>query len=136
MKRFPFLLLIFLLAFLCVAPPGEARLDPRLKWSTLETPHFLVLFHDGGEELAGRAAIIAEEAHQHLAPELHWEPAEKTRLILADVADAANGLATPFPFNRIIIYLSPPEASRSLTMKSGCASSSPMAMHILHLIVH
>ena len=116
MKRSLLLLLIFFLTFLGAPAPGEARLDPRLQWSTLETPHFLILFHDGGEELAGRAAIIAEEAHQRLAPDLHWEPAAKTRLILADVSDAANGLATPFPFNRIIIYLSPPlEAPFSIT---------------------
>ena len=108
MKRSAFCLLLFLLAALGVPSPGESRLDPRLKWSTLETPHFLVLFHDGGEVVAARAAMIAEEAHQLLTPDLRWVPAEKTRLILADVSDAANGLATPFPFNRIIIYLRPP----------------------------
>ena len=108
MKRSLFLLLLSLLAFFGAPAPGAARFDPRLQWSTLETPHFLVLFHDGGEEIAHRAALIAEEAHQRLAPELHWEPAAKTRLILADVSDAANGLATPFPYNRILIYLSPP----------------------------
>jgi Tol biopolymer transport system component len=116
MKGFPFLLVLFFLAFLGTPAPAEARLDPRLQWSTLETPHFLVLFPAGGEEIAGRAASIAEEAHLLLAPELRWVPAAKTRLILADVADAANGLATPFPFNRILIYLSPPlEAPFSLT---------------------
>ncbi len=108
MKCSLLLLLIFLLALLGAPASSEARLDPRLQWSTLETPHFLVLFHDGGKEIAARAAVIAEEAHQHLAPELRWEPVAKTRLILADVSDAANGLATPFPFNRIIIYLSSP----------------------------
>lgn len=108
MKRSSLLLLIFLVALLGAASPGEARLDPRLKWSTLETPHFLILFHDGGEEIAGRAAFIAEEVHQLLMPALRWEPLDKTRLILADVSDAANALATPFPFNRIIVYLTPP----------------------------
>ncbi|MDZ4184391.1 MAG: BamA/TamA family outer membrane protein [Desulfuromonadales bacterium] len=108
MTRSAFGWLLFLFVLLGVPSPGESRLDPRLNWSTLETPHFLVLYHEGGEEVAGRAAIIAEEAHQHLAAELRWEPGEKTRLVLADVSDAANGLATPFPFNRIIVYLTPP----------------------------
>jgi Tol biopolymer transport system component len=108
MKRSTFCWLLFLFALFGVPAPGESRLDPRLKWSTLETPHFLVLFHDGGEVVAARAAMIAEEAHQLLSPDLRWEPAGKTRLVLADVSDAANGFATPFPFNRIIIYLSPP----------------------------
>ncbi|MDO9080922.1 MAG: hypothetical protein Q7U44_08965, partial [Desulfuromonadales bacterium] len=108
MTRSAFGWLLFLFVLLGVPSPGESRLDPRLNWSTLETPHFLVLYHQGGEEVAGRAAIIAEEAHQQLAAELRWEPSEKTRLVLADVSDAANGLATPFPFNRIIVYLTPP----------------------------
>ena len=108
MTRSAFGWLLFLFVLLGVPSPGESRLDPRLNWSTLETPHFLVLYHEGGEEVAGRAAIIAEEAHQQLAAELRWKPSEKTRLVLADVSDAANGLATPFPFNRIIVYLTPP----------------------------
>ncbi len=116
MKRSTFCLLLFLLAALGVPSPGESRLDPRLNWSTLETPHFSILFHDGGDVIAARAATIAEEVHQLLSPDLLWQPAEKTRLILADVSDAANGLATPFPFNRIIIYLrSPLEEPFSIT---------------------
>ncbi|MBE0503590.1 MAG: PD40 domain-containing protein [Desulfuromonadales bacterium] len=116
MKRSAFGWLLFLFLLLGVPAPGESRLDPRLQWSTLETPQFLVLFHAGGEVLAARAATLAEEAHAILAPELRWQPAEKTRLILADVSDAANGFATPFPFNRIVIYLSPPlEAPFSIT---------------------
>lgn len=116
MKSSLFLLLIWGLVSLGAPASSHARLDPRLDWSTLETAHFLILFHAGGEEVAARAATIAEEAHRLLVPELRWEPVEKTRLILADVADAANGLATPFPFNRIILYLSPPlEAPFSIT---------------------
>lgn len=111
MKHCLLLLFFILLTLLCTALPAAARLDPRLTWSTLETPHFLILFHKGGDEIAARAAVIAEEAHQELVPDLRWEPAEKTRLILADVSDAANGLATPFPFNRIIVSLSPPLAT-------------------------
>lgn len=97
------------LCTLCLASVADAaRLDPRLSWQTLETEHFSVIFHQGIEELAQSAAAIAEEAHGQLAPELHWQPREKTRIVLADVADAPNGMATPMPFNRIIVYLTPP----------------------------
>jgi len=100
---------ILLLALVFFVPGAEAaRLDPRLSWQTLETEHFIVLFHPGAEKLAPTAAAIAEEAHAQLAPELHWAPWEKTRIVLADVADAPNGMATPMPFNRIVIYLTPP----------------------------
>lgn len=97
-----------LLAGSLLAAPAEARLDPRLDWHTVESAHFLVLFSKGNETVAERAVAIAEEAHRRLVPELRWEPQEKTRLVLADVSDAANGMATPFPFNRIVVYLSPP----------------------------
>ncbi|OGR31681.1 MAG: hypothetical protein A2005_09875 [Desulfuromonadales bacterium GWC2_61_20] len=102
------LTLIFLSTFCLASVADASRLDPRLAWQTLETAHFTVLFHQGIAALAQTAAAVAEEAHRQLAPELHWQPREKTRIVLADVADAPNGLTTPMPFNRIVVYLSPP----------------------------
>jgi Tol biopolymer transport system component len=94
--------------FLFTAVRSEARLDPRLDWHTIETDHFLVHYHDGLEEIAPTAARIAEETHHRLAPVLRWTPVGRTHLVLADVVDAPNGFATPFPYNRMVIYLTPP----------------------------
>lgn len=104
------------LALLLTAAPAESRLDPRLEWLTLESEHFSVHYHPGLAEIAPLAARIAEEAHLRLAPEMRWLPAGKTHLVLADVTDAPNGFSTPFPYNRIVIFPTPPlEQPFSLT---------------------
>jgi Tol biopolymer transport system component len=97
-------------AFLALLAAGSAsaKLDPAHRWRTIRTPHFAVHFHEGCDELAGRAALIAEEAHARLAPRIGWTPREKTRLIIADDDDAAGGWATPYPYNQILITPTPP----------------------------
>ena len=101
-------LLIVAAVLLLSAPPAFARFDPAFTWSTVETPHFLVLYHQGGEETARRAAIIAEDVHRRLTPRVRWEPKEKTRLVLVDALDTANGYSSPIPYNHIVLYLTQP----------------------------
>ena len=99
----------FLLALLFVfAAPSHAKFDPSFSWSTLETAHFHIHFHQGANEAAARAAAIAEDAHARLAPRVVWEPREKTHLVLVDATDEPNGYASPVPYNRIVVYLTPP----------------------------
>ncbi len=88
---------------LLAAGSAQAKLDPDHRWRTIETPHFAIHFHEGCDELAARAAPIAEEAHALLAPRVGWTPRAKTRLVIADDADAAGGWATPYPYNQILI---------------------------------
>ena len=40
-----------------------AKFDPSFTWTTLETPHFSIHDHQGGEEIARRTAQIAEDVH-------------------------------------------------------------------------
>lgn len=128
------LLLIFLFASVAHA---ASEYPPRLRWQTLTTDHFLVHFHDGVEDVARRAAAIAEETHARLVPAMQWTPRGRTHLVVTDHVDVSNGSATPFPRNRIEIYVSAP----------GGDPSSPIAYyddwlelvivheyaHILHL---
>ncbi len=97
-----------LLLVVAVAVPAAAKFEPDLRWSAGETEHFRVYWHQGGEETAARAAAIAEEAHRRLTERIGWRPKEKTALVLADVSDAANGYATPFPSNQVVVYLARP----------------------------
>jgi hypothetical protein len=97
-----------LLGILAVAVPAAAKFEPDLRWSAGETEHFRVYWHQGGEETAARAAAIAEEAHRRLTERIGWSPKGKTALVLADVSDAPNGYATPFPSNQVVIYLARP----------------------------
>jgi Tol biopolymer transport system component len=90
-----------------------AQYPPGLEWRTITTEHFYVHYHDGAEELARRAAAIAEAAHERVSPFLGWEPRDRTHLVLTDHIDVTNGFATTFPYNRIEIYVSAPGADPS-----------------------
>jgi hypothetical protein len=98
-----------LLPLLLLAAIAEAATyPPHYRWQTIATEHFYVHFHQGEEELAERAASIAESVHGRLAPMMRWTPRARTHLILTDHVDVSNGSATPFPVNRIEIYVSAP----------------------------
>lgn len=103
---------MFLLVLLPAA--ASAKFDPSFEWMTLETPHFLIHYHQDGLETARRAAGIAEEVHRRLAPRIKWEPAERTRIVLVDATDDPNGAAQSIPYNRIVVYLTPPAGSQGL----------------------
>jgi Tol biopolymer transport system component len=107
------LLLAVGIAFALSASLRAAQYPPRLEWRTITTDHFHVHYHDGGEDLAHRAAAIAEAAHDRVSPFLGWQPRERTHLVLTDHIDVTNGFATTFPYNRIEIYLSAPGADPS-----------------------
>jgi len=92
---------------------SAATYPPQYRWQTITTDHFYIHFHQGGEETAQRAAMLAENAHVRLTPMIGWEPDERTHLILADHVDLSNGSATPFPHNRIEVYVSAPGADPS-----------------------
>ena len=93
---------------LFLAAPASAKFDPSFSWTTIETQHFLVHYHQGGEETARKAAAIAEDVHARLVPRIKWEPKQKTRLVLVDAMDEANGMASPMPYNQMIIFLTQP----------------------------
>jgi Tol biopolymer transport system component len=104
LKKILFLFSVLLLS----ASPAFAKFDPSFTWTTLETPHFFIHFHQGEEEIAKRTAVIAEDVHVRLVPRIKWEPKGRTHIVLVDAEDATNGLTTPFPYNHITLFLTPP----------------------------
>ena len=72
---------------------GEAQNHPELDWRVFETEHFRVLYHQGLEHAASRAAEIAEEAYGPITQLYGYEPAERVRIVLKDYDDYANGAA-------------------------------------------
>ena len=90
------------------APFAAAKFDPSFVWTTLETPHFSIQYHQGEEEIAKRVAVLAEDVHDRLVPRIKWDPKGRTHLVLVDSVDASNGLTTPFPYNLITLYITPP----------------------------
>lgn len=108
-----FLGVLGLLGALAGARSATAQVRPDLDWRTLHTAHFRVHFNPELEPLARRTAANAEFAYERLAAEL-TPPRGIVDIVLADNVDYANGYATPFPMNRIVVYARPPIDAASL----------------------
>jgi hypothetical protein len=100
--------------FFIVRAAHPAGYDPDLTWKSLKTDHFWIHYHQGLAAPARKLARIAEKVHARLSADIGWTPALRTDIILIDSTDWANGLATPYPFNKVLIYLSRPEPDSSL----------------------
>lgn len=79
-----------------------------MSWSYLETENFKVIYHQGADPLARRAAAMAELVHRRLSKTMGWRPKDRTRLLILDNTDQANAVSLAFPRNTIIIYPVPP----------------------------
>ena len=95
LKNLTLLSLILCFAVTVFSQLPDGRNHPELKWQELETTHFRILYHQGLEQLAGEAAIIAENAYTRITTDLHTEIPSRTTLILSDVDDITNGIANP-----------------------------------------
>ncbi|MBI5587890.1 MAG: PD40 domain-containing protein [Deltaproteobacteria bacterium] len=104
--------LILLAVFLGVLGRGAAFcavLDIPFKFSTIETEHFKIHYHQGLYGLAEKTAYVAEGVYGPLTEEFMWSPAEKTHIVLVDDSDFLHAYATVIPFNAIYIQAAPPE---------------------------
>jgi hypothetical protein len=77
--------------------------DPAYRFRTRSTDHFIVYFHQGEESLAARLADIAEETWRNFTVRLGTARPGLTHVVLADQTELPNGLATPLPYNTILI---------------------------------
>jgi Tol biopolymer transport system component len=96
------------LILMLLAAPAFAKFDPAFTWTTLETTHFQIHYHQGGEALARKTAQIAEDVHVRLVPRIKWEPKGKTQVVLVDAMDEANGMTTVMPYNIMVLLLTQP----------------------------
>ena len=109
--------------------------DSSLNWHTIHSPHFHLHYHDGLEEIARETLPLAERIHTNLSKRLNWTPEEPVNLVLTDEYDFSNGMATPFPSNLMILYVSPPDDLHSLEDHAGWMELLLIHeyTHILHL---
>lgn len=105
--------LLLLVATVAATLPARAY-DPKLKWRTVETEHFLIHYHDGEELLAFKAARVCEEVHAVLSPYLEEELAWKMNVVLTDHTDEVNGYHSALPYPSVTMYMSAPVARQSL----------------------
>ncbi|HSN17885.1 MAG TPA: hypothetical protein VLV87_06705 [Gammaproteobacteria bacterium] len=101
--------LMLLLLAAALYAPGAAALDPNLDWRTLQSDHFVLVYHDGEHDLAQHMLDVAEQTYGRLNPWLGWVPEEKVQLVLTDHEDLPNGLTTSFPRDHVELYVVPPD---------------------------
>lgn len=90
-----------------------AQAHPGLTWETLRSGNIRVHYTRETEDLAYRTMANAVWAYERLAEELP-PPRGVVDIVVADNADFANGVATPYPTNRIVIFARPPVDELSL----------------------
>lgn len=95
--------------FVLLALPSrlDAQLRPDLEWRTIAGERLRVHFTPELETLARRTLANATWAYTELAKELP-PPRGIVDIVVADNVDYANGYATPYPSNRIVVYARPP----------------------------
>jgi Tol biopolymer transport system component len=89
-------------------PLYSAAIDPSFKFSSIETEHFVIHFHQGLDEIANKAALYSENMHDKLSFTFRWSPKERTQIVLLDNMDFANGMATVLPYNAMYVFVVPP----------------------------
>lgn len=84
------------------------------QWLMFSTEHFEINFLSQHQELAERAATIAETSWDDITVDFKWQPKDRIQIVLTDDFDFSNGWATPVPFNQIRVFISPPDGNSSL----------------------
>lgn len=126
-------LLAGLLVGALLPPTAGAQVRPQVAWLTLTTRHFRIHYTDELETLARRTAANAESAYARLSDEL-VPPRGTIDIVLADNVDYANGYATPYPSNRIVIYARPPV--EELSLRNHADWNAMLVTHELAHIFH
>jgi len=106
-----------------------------LEWYSLDSKHFQVHFHKGIEDQARKVLAVAEKVHTRLSAFLEWQPQERTEIVLTDEYDVSNGYASPYPANRMTLYLSAPDEINGLEDYGDWLELvfTHEYLHILHL---
>lgn len=112
----------------------SAQVRPDLDWQTIASDHFRVHFTSETEALARRTIVNAEFAYRALSRSL-TPPRGLIDVVVADNVDFANGYATPFPSNRIVIYARPPIGESALRNHADWNQTliTHELFHIFHL---
>ena len=105
---------VLLLVALAAPSPSWGTRATDMRWRSFETNHFDVHYYEGEELLAERVARIVEQARAELSPVFGYELSDRAQIVVTDHLDAANGLASTIPYDRIEVYAYPPEPDGEL----------------------
>ncbi|MFQ5835794.1 MAG: peptidase MA family metallohydrolase, partial [bacterium] len=85
-----FIPLFFFFIFLPKITLAEFN-HPELRWKVIETPHFLIHYHQEEETFAYASARIAEEIYPRITSDLGYQPSRKTPIIIENYNDTTGG---------------------------------------------
>ena len=130
-------MLLVLAALFLLAMPAQAGVshDAGLRWSSRQSEHFRITYHEGLAEAAARVLRIAEAHYARLTVRYGWIPEGRIEILLSDEFDAANGAASGFPYNFMRLYLSPPDGVRGIEDHGGWLDIlvEHELLHVIHL---
>ncbi|MCC6157783.1 MAG: PD40 domain-containing protein [Deltaproteobacteria bacterium] len=106
--------LLALIALFPASAFAASVYDSSYRWRAFETDHFEIVYHDGAEFIARKAAVVAESQYGALTKLFHWEPRRKIRLVISDDVDDTNGSSSMTPWNTMRIYAALPHAEDRL----------------------
>ncbi|MCC7417249.1 MAG: PD40 domain-containing protein [Acidobacteria bacterium] len=89
-------------------------LDPRLRFRSLSTEHFVVYYHQGEAALAPRLGMIAETVRLEAQRAGFGNLPARTHVLLVDQMDLANGFATLLPRDLVVVSAAWPEGAAAL----------------------
>lgn len=112
-KNTPKSLILFIIALLFFSwlkglGFAQYKFPPSLDWFSIKTKHFRIHYSKELGEIARKFAPMAEKIHERLSRTMNWQPFFRTDVILVDNMDLPNGFASPFPYNRIQLFISRP----------------------------
>ncbi len=93
---------------------GFVQIDPSLHWQTLKTKYFAIHYHSETERVARELTRIADTIYDHHVQQFRTQTRLPIQVVLINSLDQANGFATPFPYNTIVLYVTLPDDGSSL----------------------
>lgn len=96
---------------LCLLPgvlAAQVSVSPADGWRSLHTERFSVQYKPEDRALAEKALAVAEQSLPQIEEFLRWKTGTHIYINVIDQQDAANGWATPLPFNHVTLYTTPP----------------------------
>ena len=86
----------------------------KLKWQSIQTPHFQIHYPEGYQEVGKLVAKTSESIHDQITAWMGWEISDKVQIVISDDVDFSNGSASPIPYNVIRIFITQPDESSIL----------------------
>jgi hypothetical protein len=83
-------------------------------WQTADSAHFRVHYRESQRAQAEAVALAAERVYPRVTQGLGWEPRGRTEIVLYSEFDIPNGFTSPLPYNKIGVFLAPPDAGALL----------------------